>query len=267
MRDAGAAQRARGIALTREVPASIARCELTHLVREPIDLVRARAEHEAYEGALAALGFVVRRMAATPELPDSVFVEDAAVVLDEIAVVTRPGAASRRAEVPTVCESLAGLRPLRSMQAPATLDGGDVLVLEREIVVGLSARTSRAGAEQLGAFVTPFGYRVRTLPVTQCLHLKSAVTRAGVHALAVNPAWVDPAAFPGWEVVEVDPAEPMAANVLYAGGADGGPALAAEGFPRTVERLRRHGLDVRTVPAFELAKAEGGVTCCSLIAR
>ena len=255
----------RPIALTREVPSSVVQCELTHLAREAIDVLRAREEHAAYEFALAELGFDVRRLAATPALPDSVFVEDAAVVLDEIAVMTRPGAPSRRPELPTVCEALTVLRPVRALEAPATLDGGDVLVLDREIVVGLSARTDRAGAEQLARIVAPFGYRLRTVPVTACLHLKSAVTRAAARTLVLNPVWVDAAAFPGWEIVTVDPAEPAAANVLYAAGRR--VALAAEGFPRTVERLRRRGVAVRTVPAFELARAEGGVTCCSLLLR
>lgn len=255
----------RRIALTREVPPSVVRCELTHLAREPIDVARAREEHAAYERALAALGFEVQRIPATPEFPDSVFVEDAAVVLDEIAVLTRPGAPSRRPELPTVCEALSALRPVRAVEAPATLDGGDVLVLDREIVVGLSARTDAAGAEQLAALVAPFGYRVRAVPVTACLHLKSAVTRAGERTLVLNPAWVDAASFAGWELVTVDPGEPAAANVLYAEWSD--VALAAAGFPRTVERLMRRGLTVRTVPAFELAKAEGGVTCCSLVVR
>ena len=248
-----AARQAR-IALTREVPASITQCELTHCAREVIDVPRARIEHATYEGALADLGFTVQRLPATPELPDSVFVEDTAVVLDEVAVLTRPGALTRRPEVVTACEALSAFRPVRSLEAPATLDGGDVLVLDREIVVGLSARTNRAGVEQLAGFVEPFGYRVRGLPVTACLHLKSAVTRAGSGALVLNPAWVDPGAFPGWEIIAVDPAEPAAANVLFV--EERNEALAADGFPRTVERLRQHGLVVRTVPAFELAKAE-----------
>lgn len=257
--------RAGRIALTREVPDSITRCELTHCAREAIDVVRARTEHAAYERALTDLGFDVVRLPAAPDLPDSVFVEDTAVVLDEVAVLTRPGAISRRPEVATVCKTLAALRPVRTLEAPATLDGGDVLVLDREIVVGLSARTNRAGAERLAAFVEPFGYRLRTVPVTACLHLKSAVTRSGVGTLVLNPDWVDPAAFPGWEIVPVDPGEPAAANVLFVDAI--GAALAAEGFPRTVERLRRHGLAVETVPAYELAKAEGGVTCCSVLLR
>lgn len=253
------------IALTREVPGSITQCELTHCTREVIDVPRARTEHEAYERALADLGFDVRRLLATPDLPDSVFVEDAAVVLDEVAVMTRPGAASRRPELPSVCEALTALRPVRSLDAPATLDGGDVLVLDREIVVGLSSRTSAAGAALLARHVGAFGYRLRTVPVTACLHLKSAVTRAGARTLVLNPVWIDATEFPGWEIVTVDPAEPAAANVLYVDHA--GVALAAAGFPRTLERLTRRGLEIRAVPAFELAKAEGGVTCCSLLVR
>lgn len=164
------------IAITRAVSPAIAACELTHLARRPIDFERARVQHHAYEAALVELGCEVHALPADVALPDSVFVEDVAVVLDEVAVVTLPGAPSRRAETAAVAEALAPYRPLRSIEAPATLDGGDVLRIGRTLYVGLTERTNRAGIDQMTAVLEPYGYRVRAMPVRGCLHLKSAVT-------------------------------------------------------------------------------------------
>ena len=249
---------ARRIALTREVSPSLSRCELTHLSREPIDLERARAQHRAYEDALRSLGCDVRRVPPEPDLPDSVFVEDTAVVLDEIAVLTRPGAPSRRAEVPSMAAALASYRECRALEDPATLDGGDVLVVGRTVFVGLSTRTNRDGVSQLTDALQPFGYSVRPLAVESCLHLKSAVTRVGPSTVLLNPDWVDAGAFRAFDRIHVHPDEPRAANALAVGTAVLYPAA----FPRTRERLAGRGLEVRAIDLDELAKAEGGVTCC-----
>jgi dimethylargininase len=250
------------VALTRPVSASIGRCELTHLEREPIDVARAEAQHRAYEEALRELGCTVVRLPAEPDLPDAVFVEDAAIVLDEVAVLTRPGAASRRAEVASVAAGLGPYRPLVRLEAPATLDGGDVLRVGRTLYVGRSARTSAAGAEQLAARVAPHGYGVVAVPLEGCLHLKSAATLVAPGVLLVQPAWVAADAFdPALERVAVDPAEPFAANALRIGPHVVHPAA----FPRTRERLEARGIAVRPVDLSELAKAEGAVTCCSLV--
>lgn len=251
------------LAFTRAAPASLARCELVHLARTPIDVARARAQHAGYERALAAAGCEVVRLPELPEQPDSVFVEDCAVVLDELAIATRPGARSRRGEVGSVAHALATHRALASIAAPATLDGGDVLALGRTLYVGLSRRTNAEGARQLRALVAPFGYALETLPVEGALHLKTALTRAGERALALNPRWIDAArlARGDWEIVEADPREPFAANVAYVREA----TLCAAAFPRTNDRLRARGIAVREVELDELAKAEGGVTCCALL--
>jgi dimethylargininase len=249
------------VALTREVSASLAQCELTHLSRESIDLDRARAQHAAYEKALRSIGCDVRRLPPEPEMPDAAFVEDTAVVVDEMAVVTRPGAASRRGEVRSVAEALAPYRDLFHIEPPGTLDGGDVLVMGRSVLVGLSSRTNQEGAAQMAALLAPFGYTVRTVPVRSCLHLKSAVTRVAASVVLLNPAWLDARVLDAFERIEVDPAEPWGANALETAGA----VLYPAGFPRTRDRLLRRGLDVRDVDVSELAKAEGGVTCCSLV--
>jgi len=236
---------------------------LTHLDPELIDLDRARRQHDAYERCLQALGCVVRRLPADAEMADAVFIEDAAVVVDEAAVITRPGAESRRAETAAVAEALAAYRPLVHVRAPGTLDGGDVLVAGRTVFVGRSARTNEAGIGQLRDALGEFGYRVQGVPVDGCLHLKTAVTCVGDGLLLVNRDWVPAEAFAGWELIDVDPAEPFAANALRVGGR----VVHPESFPRTRERMQARGVEVIPVPADELAKAEGGVTCCSLVLR
>jgi dimethylargininase len=249
------------IAITRRVSPALARCELTHLARTPIDIGLAEAQHEAYERTLARLGCEVVSLPAQPELPDAVFVEDTAVVVDEVAVITRPGAASRRPETASVAAALAAYRPLAAIEAPATLDGGDVLRLGRRIFVGVSGRTNGAAITQLGAALAPFGYTVEAVPVHGCLHLKSAVTQVAPDVVLVNPAWVNPAAFTGFTPIRVHPGEPFAANALLLGGA----VVYPEAFPATAAALARSGVALATVDVSELAKAEGAVTCCSLI--
>lgn len=239
----------------------MAACELTHLPRTAIDIDLARRQHEAYEGALSALGCRVERLPEEPMLADSVFVEDIAIVLDEVAVITRPGAHSRRAETRSVANALGRHRVLEHIEAPGTLDGGDVLCVERTIYVGVSSRTNRAAIEQLGARLSPFGYRVEAVPVRGCLHLKSAVTQVAPAALLMNPQFVDRDAFAGLDAITVDADEPLGANALLIDQAVIYPAS----NPRTAERLRDHGIRPITVDVSELEKAEGAVTCCSLI--
>ena len=252
------------IALTRPVPPAITRCELTHLARTPIDYTQAAREHDEYERVLASLGCRVERLPDTPELADSVFVEDAAVVLDEIAVIARPGAESRRAEIASVADALGRYRPLAFIDTPGTLDGGDVLRVGRRVFVGRTPRSNDEGARQLAAIVEPYGYEVEQVAVTGCLHLKSAVTLARMDPalLLVNPEWIDPGAF-GEPSLSIDPSESFAANVLLV---DDTVVCAAE-FPRTRGRLESRGLHAVAVPAGELAKAEGGLTCGSIIFR
>jgi dimethylargininase len=248
-------------AITREVPASITRCELTHLARVPIDYARAVAQHEGYEGALRAAGCTVERLPAAPELPDSVFVEDVAVVFDEVAIVARPGAPSRRGEPPSVAGALAKFRPLRFIEAPGTLDGGDVLRAGRRVFVGRSSRTNADAIAQLRALLVPFDYTVHAVETTGCLHLKSAVTTLADDWLLINALWIDAAPFAGFRLTAVDPAEPFSANVLRVGGT----IVCAAAWPRTRARLDAAGLQTVAVEVSELAKAEAGVTCCSLI--
>ncbi len=250
-------------AITRHVSRSIARCELTHVEREPIDVEVARAEHDAYCALLDELGCDVVQLPEAPDLPDSVFVEDTALVLDELAVLTRPGAESRRPEVPLIARALRRYRPVAEIEAPATLDGGDILVIGRAVYVGLSARSSTAGVEALARILAPHGYTVRGTPMRDCLHLKSAASVIGNGLVLVNPAWVDPSDLGDRTFVEIDASEPFAANAVRLDNA----IVHSSSYPRTKARIEARGIRVASVPASELAKAEGGVTCCSLLVR
>ena len=249
------------IAITRAVPESFARCELTHLARVPIDVSRAAVQHEQYEDALRALGCTIRRVPPAHELPDSVFVEDVAIVLEEAAVITRPGAASRRPERESVAAVLSEYRPLEVIAAPGTLDGGDVLRLGKRLYVGLSTRTNEDGVRQLTRMVERWGYTVQCVRTDSCLHLKSAATAIEPDRVLCNPDWIDTAVFDGIHVVCVDAGEPHAANILRVGHT----IVAAAEYDRTAAGLRGMGYSVCAVDVCELAKAEGGVTCCSLM--
>ncbi len=249
------------LAFTRAVAPSINECELTHVARERIDVVRASEQHERYEDALRALGCEVRRLAPEPDLPDSVFVEDAAVIVDECAVITRPGAESRRREVVSVTEALRPHRALNAIVAPGTLDGGDVLRAGRRVFVGLSSRTNAEGIRQLTALLGPHGYDVSTVAMRDCLHLKTAASALGDALVLLDPQCVEHESFDGLERIEVDASERFAANVLCIGRAVLVPAAAS----RTATLLESRGFTVVPVDASELAKAEGGLTCCSLI--
>jgi len=249
------------IALIRAVSPRLAECELTHLAREPIDVAKAAGEHASYEQALGDLGCEVRALEPAPELADSVFVEDTALVLDEIAIITRPGAASRQGEVAAIRDALATWRTVAMIHAPGTLDGGDVLHAGRTLFVGAGGRSNAEGIRQLGALTAPHGYQVVPVLLRGCLHLKSAATEVAERLLLLNPEWVDAVSLRGMDTMPVHPTEPNAANALRVGDT---VVHAAEG-ERTRRRLEAIGLTVVPVPAGELAKAEAGVSCCSVI--
>jgi dimethylargininase len=251
------------VALTREPARALDACELTYRERESIDAALAARQHSAYCDALRACGARVLTLPRVDELPDSVFVEDTAIVLDEIAVLTRPGVESRRGEVALIESEVARLRPVVKVEAPATLEGGDVMRVGRKLYVGLSPRTNAEGAEALRRFAAPHGYEVVTVELRGCLHLKTGCSALDDATVLVNPEWVDARAFEGHEVVAVDPAEPWAANLLRVGDS----VCVSTAFPRTAELLRTRGYDVREVEVSEFAKAEGGMTCMSLLFR
>jgi dimethylargininase len=253
------------IAIVRPVSESIVHCELTHLAREPIDYARAVEQHESYQAALAEAGCEIVRIPAAHDMPDAVFVEDVALVTDEIAVMTRPGATSRRGEAAAVEKVLARYRDVVRIQAPGTLDGGDVLLVGRQFFVGRSSRTNDAGIVHLRALVSEHGYSVDAVDVRGCLHLKSAVTALGENTLLGNSAWVDAGSFGEVAWLEVDPSEPHAGNALRVGSSIIYPIAHKRTSARLRELAAATGMSLHLVDASELAKAEGGVTCCSLI--
>ena len=249
------------IAITREVSPRFNECEITHIDRTPIDLTIARAQHHEYVQALLKIGCRVIELREEPDLPDSVFVEDAAFILPEVAVITRPGADSRKPETESISQALSPYRPLVHITPPATLDGGDVLVLGKNIYVGLSTRSTPEAVAQLQDLLNNYGYKVSGLELTDCLHLKTAVTRVDDKTLLINKNWIDPTHFAGYDLIEVDPSEPFAANCLPVNGV----IIFPTAFPKTQDKLEQQGFKIKSVNVDELAKAEGAVTCCSLI--
>ena len=247
------------IAITRSPGPELARCELTHLDRQPIDIATALAQHAKYKLALRDAGLAVVELPADPASPDGVFVEDTAVVLDEVAVITSP-TASRRGELATIGTAL---RPFRAVvQLPrGHLEGGDVLRVGRVLYVGLSSRTNAEGVGSLAQIVGPFGYTVVPVRVDGCLHLKSAVCALDDETVLLNPAWIDAEAFPGLRRLEVSPGEPFGANVLRLPGR----ILVSAAYPHTADVVLSAGHRVTVIDVSELHKAESGLTCMSLV--
>jgi dimethylargininase len=249
------------IAITRQISPRFNECELTHLDRQPIDLDLAREQHRQYETTLRELGCEVISLPPEPDLPDSVFVEDVALVFDEAAVITRPGAALRRLETESITRALLPYRALFTIEAPGTLDGGDVLRAGKIVYVGLSSRSNRSALEQLRGILAPYGYIVKGVEVAGCLHLKSAVTQVRMDTLLINPAWVDRSIFEPMKFIEVAESEPSAANAVLIDDT----AIYPSSFAKTQRCLEEAGMRLKIVDATEVAKAEGAVTCCSLI--
>jgi dimethylargininase len=248
-------------AITRAVSPAIVNCELSFISRQPIDLEIVRAQHHCYEQLLGKLGAQVISLPAEPNLPDSMFVEDPAIVLDELAVIFPLGTASRRAEAPSLAKAISKFRKLAYVTLPGTLEGGDILRIGRKLFVGVTKRSNAEGIRQLSAILAPHHYGVIAVPVTGCLHLKSAVTCLGRDTLLANRAWFDPSPFSGYDWIDVDPAEPHSANALSLTNTVIFPAS----FPRTRARIEAAALHVTPLDISELQKAESGLTCSSLL--
>ena len=251
----------RTVAVTRELTAAIGNCELTFLHRSAIDFALAQQQHRDYQSALSSLGCEVVVVPAPPGLADSVFIEDTALVLDDIAVMLRPGVASRQPEVAGVAEVLQQYKPLKAIEPPGTIDGGDLLRVGNRIFAGLSTRSNQSGIQQLRDIVSDFGMTVETVETTKCLHLKSAVSEVAPGTLLINTDWISSLAFKDFEMIPVDKEETHAANALRIGK----NLIYPSSFPRTMDVLMNRGIDVIPVDLTELQKAEGAVTCCSLI--
>ena len=217
-------------------------------------------QHAAYARALAGLGLDLEVLDPLPGFPDAYFVEDAALVFPELAVQTRPGAPARRGEAQALAPVLARHRRVVALEAPATLDGGDVLQVERQVFVGLSERTNSAGAEQLLAVLAPSGYRVVPVPVAAGLHFKSSVTWVGERTLLATEAFRDRPELAGYRILTAPPGEEYACNTLLVNGTLMVPA----GYPGTRERLEALGLPILELDTSEARRMDGGLTCMSL---
>jgi dimethylargininase len=254
---------ARIVALTNAPSPLLERCELTHVERTPIDHAVAMRQHRGYQAMLRDAGAEVRALEVNRDHPDGVFIEDTAIVLDEVAVLTSMGTESRRGEPEGIAPALRDYRPIERIALPATIEGGDVTRVGRTLLVGRSSRTNPAGMAALRTIVSRHGYEVVAVPVTGCLHLKSACTALPDGRLLVNRAWLDMEALASFRIVPVPADEPTAADVAFVSDT---VCMAAE-HPRTAELVESLGFSVRTTPLSEFAKAEGAVTCLSLIFR
>jgi dimethylargininase len=248
-------------AITRAVSPAIVNCELTFVQRQPIDLAKARHQHRAYEQLLEKLGARVLSLPSEPTLPDSMFVEDPAIVLDELAVILPLGTASRRPEAASLAQALSAFRTLANITAPGMMEGGDVLRIGRTVYVGLTTRTNAEGIRQLAAILAPHNYKVVAVPVTGCLHLKSAVTHLGKNSLLANRPWFDTTPFATFDWIDVAPEESHAANALALADTVIFPAS----FPQTRAIIESVGFHVTPLDISELQKAESGLTCSSLL--
>jgi dimethylargininase len=248
-------------AITRAVSPAIVNCELSFIPRQPIDLQIASAQHQAYEDLLEKLGASVVSLPAEPDLPDSMFVEDPAIVLDELAVIFPLGTQSRRPEAASLAQAISKFRKLVYVTLPGTLEGGDILRIGRKLFVGVTKRSNAEGIRQLTTILAPHNYEVIAVSVTGCLHLKSAVTYLGRETLLANRAWFDPSPFYGYAWLDVDPSEPHAANAL----ALADTIIFPQSFPRTRASIESAGFHVTPLDISELQKAESGLTCSCLI--
>jgi dimethylargininase len=247
--------------LVRKVSRSLGDCELAYLPRAKFDLDLAIQQHYRYTEILRQAGVEVAVLPEEPDLPDATFVEDTVVILDELAILCRPGVKSREAEIEKIQTAVGAIRAIHRITAPGTLEGGDVLRVGRTFYVGCSRRTNAEGIQQLDELVSPFGYRVESAHIRRCLHLKSAVTSPAEGMLLVNPEWIDCAPLRGFELLRVLAGEPWGANTLNVNDS----VLVPASVPRTADLLESRGLRVCRLDISELQKAEAGLTCLSVL--
>ena len=248
-------------AITHLPSAKLDAGERTYVGHEPIDAALAMRQHEGYRDALRRCGADVITLDANRDHPDGVFVEDTAIVLDEVAVMMSMGAPSRRGEPAGIEPTLRQFREIEHVHLPATIDGGDVVRSGRSLYVGASPRTNAEGIAALRDIVQRYGYSVTAIPVRECLHLKTACSALPDGRFLVNASWIDTTPLPARLLVEVPESEPWAGDVLVIGSR----IILSDAFPETAATLSRSGFDAVPVAVSEFAKAEGGVTCLSLV--
>jgi len=222
---------------------------------------RALEQHRAYVAALKSIGLEVIELDPQPAFPDGHFVEDTAVVTPAVAVITHPGAESRQGEEASIAEVLSTYREIEHIQAPGTLDGGDVLMIGNHFFIGISERTNPEGARQLGQILQKSDTVWTTLPVGAGLHLKSSVNAVADNTLLVTRDFSNHPALKGYDRIIVEPEEAYAANTLRVND----HLLIPRGFPRTGEKLSRLGLKIIELEVSEMQKMDGGLTCLSIL--
>jgi dimethylargininase len=248
-------------ALTHKISSRIAECEVTFIDRSPIDLEVAVRQHDDYCAVLRGLGVIVSALSENESYPDACFVEDTAIVVEELAIICSMGVPSRRGETGLIERELSKYRELARISLPATIEGGDVLRIGKKIFIGRSSRTNLEGIEELKRILEPYGYRVLPVRTKGSLHLKSACTAIDEETLFVNPEWVELDAFKGFKLAYTPAEEPWSANILRVGAT----VCVQAGFPKALELIRRVARKVEIIDISELRKAEAGLTCSSII--
>ena len=249
------------ITLTHVISPNIDQCELSFLERTPINYKKAVEQHENYCDLLNDCGLEVIELSMNRSFPDSTFIEDTAVVFDELAIMASVGVESRRGEIPGVESVLGYYRDIQHIRLPATLEGGDVLRIEKKIFVGISPRTNIAGFETIKEILEPFGYQLIPLAINGCLHLKSACVAVDDETLLVNPRWLDLQPLRDFRIIPVPEDEPAAVNSLRIDST----ICMHSGHQKTIDLLVNLKFSVKAVDISELLKAEAGMTCSSII--
>lgn len=249
------------LGITHGVSPRLDQGELTYINRESLDYALALQQHDHYCSILAAHGVDVKKLAMNSSYPDSCFVEDTAIVLDEIAIITSMGTASRRGETAGIATELSKYREIATIQLPATIEGGDVLRIGKTLLVGLSSRTNAQGIEALINIVKRLGYTVVPVPVTGCLHLKTACTAINGEILLVNPPWINITPLRNYTLLPVSPDEPWAANIICVDDI----ICAQAGFPKTLAKLQTFSSSIEIIDISEFRKVEAGLSCLSIL--
>jgi len=223
------------------------------------DYEKALEQHRAYCAALQQCGLALILLDADERYPDGCFVEDTAIVTEDVAILCNPGAASRRGEVAAVAEVLAKYRPLAAIKPPGTVDGGDIMRVNDHFYIGRSKRTNAEGARQLAAMLSEHGFTSSNIPVRSVLHLKTGVTYIGKDTFVAIDEFAG--RFASGQVLRVEEEEAYAANCLLANGT----VLAPAGFPGVKGQIAELGYPIIEVEMTEFRKMDGGLTCLSLV--
>jgi dimethylargininase len=248
-----------GYALTRKPGRNVFR-GLTTANLGPPNYAIIIKQHASYVEALKTIGVTVIELDPQPDYPDAHFVEDTAVVMPEVAVIARPGAAARQGEEESIADVLREYREIEFIQNPGTLDGGDVLMIDNHFFIGISERTNPEGAEQLGGILEKFGKTWAFIKVGAGLHFKSSVNYVGKNSILVTRDFANHEALNGYDKIAVDREEEYSANTLWIND----HLLMPKGFPKTRIKLKSLGLPIIELDVSEMQKMDGGLTCLSI---